>query len=47
MYCRYYVLVGAAVGVATGAAAGAYVCGASFFVTAAAAAGVNSGFFLI
>jgi len=46
MYSTYYALIGAAIGGATGAAAGAYICGASFFVTAAAAAGVISGFFL-
>ena len=47
MYSTYYALIGAAIGGATGAAAGAYICGASFFVIAAAAAGVISGFFLI
>jgi hypothetical protein len=47
MYSAYYALLGAAIGGATGAAAGAYICGASFFVTAAAAAGVISGLFLI
>jgi hypothetical protein len=40
-------ILGAAIGGATGAAAGAYICGASFFVTAAAAAGVISGFLFI
>ena len=40
-------IIGAAIGGATGAAAGAYICGASFFVTAAAAAGVISGFLFI
>ena len=47
MYSAYYAIVGAAIGGATGAAAGAYICGASFFVTAAAAAGVISGVFFI
>jgi hypothetical protein len=37
-------IIGAAIGGASGAAAGAYICGASFFVTAAAVAGVISGF---